>query len=133
MTPITQYIQDGAGHQARAVLMALQGRISDTEGKDTTVARWENCREQGYIVMSSDKAGKQLNIAFFEHRNSDAIHALKWLQSTLNTPTIDSAEFGDLYKDKWDTSHSVDGGEYQKMAEWIHEQITEHMGTSEDD
>jgi hypothetical protein len=134
MTDINSYNNDGANHQARAVLAMLQGtdclvenswnaghRKYDAEPK---VARWENCREQGYVISLRTKDfKKQLNIAFFEHRNSDSICAVKWEQSTLNSPTIDTAEFGDVYKDKYDTSHDVGYGEVMKMAEWIKHEL----------
>ena len=86
-----------------------------------TIARWENCREQGYIVsMRSLDYSRQLHIAFFEHRNSDSICAVKWEQTSLNTLTIDTAIFGDeVYKDKYDVSKSVTWGQVKEMADWI--------------
>jgi hypothetical protein len=123
---LKDYLQDGADHQARAVLMALQG-IGDIESSwdnefkrytaELNVARWENGREQGYVISllrykKAPPSSDQLNIAFFEHRNSDSIHAVKWLQHTFNSPTID-------------TSFQVGPGEYEKMANWIFEQFEE--------
>jgi hypothetical protein len=67
---------------------------------------------------------KQLNIAFFEHRNSDSICAVKWEEITMNSPTINTANFGDVYKDKYDVSHSVGYGKILEMAEWIEQQMT---------
>jgi len=137
MTRLENYLQDGANYQARATLMFLQrnANIESSWNKECKcydaeikVARWENCREQGYIVsLCSQKlgGGKQLNIAFFEHRNSDSICAVKWEQNSWNTINIDNAVFGDVYKDKYDTSHSVGYGEAYGMAEWITEQLIE--------
>ena len=137
MTRLENYLEDGANYQARATLMFLQrnANIESSWNKEykcydaeIKVARWENCREQGYIVsLYSQKfgCGEQLNIAFFEHRNSDSICAVKWEQKSMNTLTIDNAKFGDVYKDKYDTSHSVGYGEAYQMAEWITEQLTE--------
>ena len=72
---LRHYLQDGANHQAQAVLMFLRPNAviesswNETHrGYDATVrvARWENCREQGYVVMLNSKNyGRQLNIAFF--------------------------------------------------------------------
>tara|TARA_R110002020_G_scaffold69158_3_gene180225 strand:+ start:1173 stop:1598 length:426 start_codon:yes stop_codon:yes gene_type:complete len=135
MTKLENYLEDGANYQARATLMFLQ-RDADIEESwndewkrydaEIQVARWENCREQGYIVSLRNKKSEKLNIAFFEHRNSDSICAVKWQQESMNTLTIDNAEFGDVYKDKYDTSHSVGYGKAYKMAEWIIEQFKEH-------
>ncbi len=136
MTNLEDYLQDGANYQARATLMFLQrnANIEESWNKknkcydaEMKVARWENCREQGYIVSLGSKplcGGDQLNIAFFEHRNSDNICAIKWQQNSMNTITIDSAKFGDVYKDKWNTSYNVNYGESEKMAEWITGELT---------
>lgn len=135
MTHLENYLQDGANYQARATLMFLQ-RNANIESSwnneyncydaEIKVARWENCREQGYIVSLCSKkfgGGKQLNIAFFEHRNSDKICAVKWEQNSINTITINDADFGDAYNDKFDTSHSVGCGKAYQMAEWIRKQL----------
>lgn len=135
MTKLKNYLEDGANYQARATLMFLQ-RDADIEESwndkwkrydaEIQVARWENCREQGYVVSLRNKKREQLNIAFFEHRNSDSICAVKWQQESMNTLTIDNAKFGDVYKDKYDTSHSVEYSKAYEMAEWIIEQLREH-------
>jgi len=130
------YLQDGANHQARAVLVFMQPYIDiekswDEERKrycaKIEVARWENCREQGYVLsVKSKDYSKQLNIAFFEHRNSDSIHAVKWEQCTLNSPTIDTAKFpDDVYNTKFDTSFSVGYGKIVSMSEWIQNELEE--------
>lgn len=133
MTDLKNYNNDGANYQAKAVLAFLQiFRIVESWDVDKRdylaepkVSRWENGREQGYVVMlTSADLSKQLNIAFFEHRNSDSICAVKWEQTTINAPTIDTAEFGDVYKDKYDVSHSVDYAKVKEMADWIKEELT---------
>ena len=104
MTRLENYLQDGANYQARATLMFLQrnANIESSWNKECKcydaeikVARWENCREQGYIVSLCSKkfgGGEQLNIAFFEHRNCDNICAVKWEQNSINSITINDAE-----------------------------------------
>ena len=126
-------IGDGADAQARAVLAYLsygdgiECSWSDGEYKARpTVARWENCREQGYVVsLKSEDRNRQLNVAFFEHRNSDNICAVMWEQVTLNSPTIDTAEFGNVYKDKHDVSKGVPYGEAEKLASWVLKQLAD--------
>lgn len=122
---------DGANWQAQAVA----AYICNTETKSSfdlqqcsylaqpTISRWYNGREQGYVISLSSKNRKQLNIAFFEHRNSDNICAVAWEQQTINPPTIDTAKFGNIYKDKWDVSHTVNYGQIVEMGEWIVEQL----------
>ncbi len=127
------YLQDGADYQAKGVLAYLTHHDGIDESYDQKtggykanpkIARWENCREQGYIVyMKAENYSKQINIAFFEHRNSDRIHAVKWLQHSTNALTIDTAIFGSIYSTKWDTSHSVGYGKVVEMAEWVYEEL----------
>lgn len=129
-TPLFQN-PDGASPQAQAVLAYIR-QFSDGFGNwqkefgryeaDPRVSRWENCREQGYVVWmrGEPSSGRQINIAFFEHRNSDNICAIEWEQSTINAPSLDTADFGGkVYKDKWDVSHTVKVGQASDMAEWI--------------
>lgn len=133
MTDLFHYLQDGANYQARAVLMHLQGcgpiqSSWDDKYKryraEIKVARWENGREQGYVVMLQ-KGCTQLNIAFYEHRNTDGLHALVWTQYTFNSPNIDTANFEfegkEVFATKYDTSFSEPAHEYAAMAERIHE------------
>ena len=140
MTKLENYLKDGANYQARATLMFLQRDADINESwndewkrydAEIQVDRWENCREQGYVVILRNKKREQLNIAFFEHRNSDSICAVKWQQESINTLTIDNAKFGDVYKDKYDISHSVSYGKAKEMAEWIIEQLREHWINSQ--
>jgi len=130
------YLDDGASAQSKAVIAMVQQspdieeswnkRISDYDAR-IEIGRWENCREQGYILSLRDEKYNQLNIAFFEHRNSDDIHAIKWVQHSTNTISIDNAVFPDgIYSTKYDTSFVVGYGEIVKMADWISEQLQQH-------
>lgn len=124
---------DGANWQAQAVLAYLSRgcNIEESYNKELRkyeaqpkVARWENCREQGYVIyMNSKECYKQINIAFFEHRNSDELCAVKWLQNTLNSPTITTADFGEVYKDKYDVSFKVEYGDIITMGGWIQKEL----------
>ena len=116
MIQIHSYLEDGANHQVQAVLPFIKLKTD----LNVMVSRWENCREQGYVFqLRSKDYSEQLNIAIFEHRNSDRIHAVKWLQVSTNSLTIDTAEFGDIYKDKFDTSFSVEYGSIVEMSDWV--------------
>ena len=118
MNKVDTYMSDGAHYQARAVLAMVAGMIWEESVPD--VARWENCREQGYILSyATPDFSKQLNIAFFEHRNSDSICCIRWEQQSMNSITIETADFGDVYKDKYDVSESFGYGEILKAARYI--------------
>ena len=121
--------------QAKAVLLFLQCNDGikpswcDKQKKylaNPKIARWENGREQGYIIsLRSLLCPRQLNIAFFEHRNSDSIEAIKWEQYSDTPITIDTAIFGDVYKNKYDTSFSVNWGDVLGMSQWITNELEE--------
>lgn len=125
------YFGDGANWQAQAVACYLNHAELEKSWSDEksqylatpSISRWENCREQGYVISLRAQNHKQINIAFFEHRNSDSIHTVMWEQRTLNAPTIDTAQFGDIYKDKFDTSASFSYGEIVNAGDWIREQL----------
>ena len=125
---------DRPNYQARAVVAYLDAYdgVEPSWNKEfhrydpVTLAEWHNGRESGYVLSMRKFGRTQINIAFFEHRNSDNICAIKWEQMTLNPPTIETAEFkGQCYSDKWDVSHTVGVGEAYQMAEWIMEQLCE--------
>lgn len=142
---LNEYLRDGAGCQARAVLAYLQQYYSIEESwndehkyyqANIEVCRWENGREQGYIVsMRTMQYKKQINIAFFEHRNSDNICAVMWEQKSFNSiATVELAQFGDdVYKTKWDVSKEVGYGEALKMADWIWDQLKEFWKNAENE
>ena len=132
---IKDYMNDGADYQSQCVLAYLRNFEIEKSWNDEykeyqaeiKVARWENCREQGYVFMMHNKNHKQLNIAVFEHRNGDNICCIKWLQNTINSPTIENANFnGECYKDKWDVSHSENYMKIVETGEWIKKQFSEH-------
>ena len=114
---------DGANYQARATLAVLSARNIESSYNQVlqryeaqpAVARWENCREQGYVIrLSGQRYVGQINIAFFEHRNSDELCAIVWEQITINSPTIDTMDAkGSIYKNKFDP------GKYDEMADFI--------------
>ena len=124
---------DGADEQARAVLAYLsaydgiEGSWNDARfayDAEPTVDRWNNCREQGYVIcLRSKNMSRQLNIAFFEHRNSDSICAVEWEQLTINPPTIDNMDCPSYLNDKYAVSHKELHGSAHPMAEWIYRRL----------
>jgi hypothetical protein len=139
MTNLNNYMNDGACSSARAVLALISDfNIEDSYNNDRrnydadiNVSRWQNCREQGYVLtLRSKDYSKQLNIAFFEHRNSDSICTVEWEQVTTNAPTIDTAEFGEKYKTKWDTDFVCKYDEHYEMAQHIKESLTKFWDTN---
>lgn len=127
--------RDGAGPQAVAVLAyiaehsGIEPSYSSEQHRylaEPRTDRWHNGREQGYVISMTAPAytGKQINIAFFEHRNSDEIHALVFMAKTYGEPPTMARVPEDVYRDKHDTTHRVSHGKAADMAEWIVEQLT---------
>jgi hypothetical protein len=92
------------------------------------VHEWHNGRERGYVIHARRGMQRQLNIAFYEHRNSDDIYALMWEQVSLNPiMTYEAADFGGKFEDKYSHSHSVRFGMASDMAGWIHGQLEDFV------
>lgn len=137
-TKLQNYFSDGANCNVQSVLCLLKHKIGNgieeswndeykTYEADIKVARWENGREQGYIVYLINKNNEQLNIAFFEHRNSDNLCAVKWIQNSINSLTIENADFKNkVYRDKWDVSVSFNYNQAYELAEWLFNELTKH-------
>lgn len=134
MTELEKYLDDGANWQAQAVLAYLRyhldatsivSRLTDTKDWKKVhfpcveVGRFENFREQGYVLMVTFK-GKRRNYAFFEHRNSDELVVFISDKFTLNTPSIE-----DIYgeRGKYDYDMCFEYGQIVKCAEDIIENI----------
>lgn len=130
MTELEKYLDDGANWQAQGVLAYLRYHLDTksivsklTDTKDwkkydfpiVEVGRFENCREQGYVLMVTFK-GKRRNYAFFEHRNSDELVVFISNKLTINTPSIE-----DIYGDrgKYDHDMCFERGQIVECAEDI--------------
>ena len=121
---IEHYMNDGACWQAQAVLAYVKGnifRLTDDKYHKTSlnayVGRYENCREQGYVIsikffgMKDDKpVSVQRNYAVYQHRNSDTICVL-----ISNTKTIDTPGVDDMWKDKGENPSKYD---YDMGFDW---------------
>lgn len=110
---IERYLNDdGANWQARCVLIYLGRHLPNLE-----VVRYENCREQGYIFyMAIDD--KQMNVAVYEHRNSDALCIVSFEKFTGYTPPK-AKDVWENMEDKWDTTADFECGEIVKCGESI--------------
>ena len=90
---------------------------------EVNAAPWYNGRERGVVFyMRSENYKHQLNIAVYEHRNSDAICAVRWVGSTFNPPTLTDIPEG-TYQNKWDTSKDFSYGQSHEMAHWLYEEF----------
>jgi len=122
----------GINYQAMAVMQHMRNYSGiepswSKENKaymaDVEVAPWYNGRERGVVFyMRSQDFSKQLNIAVFEHRNSDQIHALMFEGVTFNPPTLGD-EPGGIYKSKYDTAKVIIAVRAGDMAQWVYEQL----------
>ncbi len=123
---------DGANFQARAVLEMVRYLLGgegsgieaswDDEWKryiaDPQLARFDNCREQGYVIyMRSRNYDKQINVTFYEHRNSDGLCVQVNDVKTFNAPQL--SDIVGTWADKWDVTHPFQFGEITAAAKCI--------------
>lgn len=115
----------GINHQAWSVLHYLGSQTLEVPQVGLFVtAPWYNGREQGFVItyLPRSRKIKNLNIAFYEYRNSDSICSLRWESDKgyLNPPTIESDGDAAYHgKDKWHSAFSAECGEIGKIADWI--------------
>jgi hypothetical protein len=126
---------DGADFQSRAVLEMVRYYLGDgiesswnkefhKYDAEPRVTRFDNCREQGYVVFMRDRLRRnQINIAFYEHRNSDSIYVQVNRNETFNAPTL--GDITESMGNKWESAFSAGVGEVSKVAEFIVETLTE--------
>jgi hypothetical protein len=136
MYNIENFLYDGANMQAQIIAIIIREQKArvldliwnkewqDYEGR-IAIGRFENCREQGYVVSLNDYKGNQRNYAFYEHRNSDNICVLVRDGVTINTPSLEYMWEGK--KDKWDVDKTFSYGEWQKCADWILEDMKSNL------
>ena len=132
-------ISFGVDNQAMAVLHMLDRSpdFADYENGfydvHITTKPWYNGRESGFVISMKDHGfdGKCIHIAVFEHRNSDNICALRWINDSyyfnhpLEDPNIFEVAYGGKNKTKYDVAFSVQCGECGKMSDWVYEQLTD--------
>lgn len=94
---------------------------------DITTAPWYNGRERGLVFsMRSPRFGKgQINIAVYEHRNSDEICLLQFhTPGLMNPPTLADVP-DDVYVDKYDVSARFSHNQIVEAADWVYDQLSE--------
>ena len=129
---LENYLCDGANWQAVGVMAYLRSRAMEDVLNDKLrkwenkikmwfieIGRFENCREQGYIVSFSNISfPKQINYCFYEHRNCEMICVVRFKSGyTINTPT--NQMVFDVMKDKYDTTKDFGRGEILDCGSWI--------------
>jgi hypothetical protein len=125
MTRIENYMNDGANWQAQAVLAYMREHISEIDYEDFTarVGRYENCREQGYVLSIRVETNER-HYAVYQHRNSDSLIVLISNGMCMDTPDVNF-----MWKDKGENATKYDYdkgfpyGEIVKCGEWILDDI----------
>jgi hypothetical protein len=127
----------GIGYQARAVLAYLDRREptfatykNGLYDVSFETRPWYNGRERGVVISmwspfseAIEKFGA-LHVAFFEHRNGDAICTLVWETELTywNGPVADQKTL-DLAYGEGDVAARFSAGAVGEAAEWIHVQF----------
>jgi hypothetical protein len=122
-----------------AAALAVQSYLEARDGLDASwnsdkgryeaeprVAPWYNGRERGIVVYMTDRQYKeQINIAIYEHRNSDNICALVWIQNTgINPPCL--ATLPEMVLEtKWDVDETWSYRDAVDAADWVVEKLND--------
>lgn len=86
--------------------------------------RFDNCREQEYVIFLRNRNfNKQINIAFYEHRNSDQIYVQINDKRTFNAPTLE--DITSTMKDKWEAAFEAKVGDIAPVAKFIARKLEE--------
>jgi hypothetical protein len=128
-----------------AAALAVQAYIEAQDGVEASwnserhrydaeprVAPWYNGRERGIVIyLNNRNHTDQINIAVYEHRNSDNICALMWRQYTgINPPNLAILP-EDVFKDKWDVTESWSYYKAVDAAQWVVEQLNDFWRETE--
>lgn len=121
-------MNDGANWQAVCVLAYLRSHVY-VEVKNAIaslyVGRYENGREQGYVITLRVGFDLQRNYVVYEHRNFDGICIKIFDEWTLNTPTLE--ECLKHFRDKWDVDKEFECGHVIEAAQCIENDILEYL------
>lgn len=126
---ITNYLDDGADAQAKAILAIINAKLGisnhpydrDAIGGGISVDRFHNCREQGYsIVARPDWSGNCRIVVFSENRNSDSIVVMSW-ESSLGP--LNPVTTHDISEEMWKSRKMIDPYELNQAAEYVLEEI----------
>ena len=129
MIRIGEYLNDGANWQAQAVLAYIRGNIAQfREGTwnpiandyevEVFVSRYENGREQGYMVSAIYRWNKQKTFAFYEHQNVDRLN-VRHYDGTLMIEASSSSSIYDKYESKSDYDKDFACGEIKQCGDYI--------------
>lgn len=140
LTQIERYFDDGANHTIQAVMCLckkiyleysedykqkrnIKDSCSPYNRPQIMVGRYENCREQGYILtLMSSQCGKQIaHYAIYEHRNSDNICINKFHGQFINTPGIEAVWSG--RESKYDYDQAFSYNEVWEAYQWLEEDM----------
>lgn len=142
MENLKHFNNDGANYKAQMILAYLRNYAEQPfddnglkydYGNCIEVARYDNCREQGYI-FTLNVHYKQRHYAVYEHRNSDEIIVLISTKQVMHTPSVD-----DMWADKGENATKYDYdkdfayNEVMDACEWIIDDMTEAVRVMEEE
>lgn len=130
-------VEDRVSLQAKAVLAYLREKElpfswNNKKEKEECEARiflWHNGCEQGYCISfgKEHRFSNVLNLAFFEHRNSDNICILRWESDRpfFNYPLEEKDIFEKAYHggDKYNVYKFFEYGKAAEVADFIMKEI----------
>lgn len=121
----------GMNEQAAVLLRALScENVEVPEGVWFSTLPYCNCREQGFVVSIHRRGTDPVNIAFYEHRNSDRLCALQWVGNTPISGAVTADDIpDDVFPDKWTVTQSWHWMAIGDAVLWTRERIAEICAT----
>ena len=122
------YLTDGrAGMnvQAFVLMQAMAHETMDLPPSFFISTRpYSNCREMGFVIQLHRPKADPLNLAFFEHRNSDNLCALRWEGHTPINGGVTPNDIPEgVYPDKWAVAKSWPHLAIADAITWARDQI----------
>ena len=100
----------GMNDQAAVLLRALASiEVDLPSGSWISTYPYCNCREMGFVlsIVSANAKRAPENIAFYEHRNSDEICAIRWTGRLPINGAVSPSDIPDgVFPDKWSYTES---------------------------
>jgi hypothetical protein len=94
-----------------------------------------NCREQGFVLSvrrSGAKNALPVNIAFFEHRNSDSLCAIRWEGELPIDGSVTAMDIPEAaYHDKWSVTKSWPFLDIASAIDYARQEIGKEIAMAE--
>ncbi|MFO0906841.1 MAG: hypothetical protein U0835_00475 [Isosphaeraceae bacterium] len=110
----------GMNQQAAELLARMSSEIIELpDSMFITTHPYCNCREMGFILRIFSARADSENIAFYEHRNSDQLCAIRWTGDVPISGAVTARDIPEsAFPNKWSVSASWPCASYDEAIEY---------------